>query len=220
MCLGFSFAAYPGFLGGVSVPQILKDAACSSAAGQSFRHRWARSHQPAPCPRHPPVVTLVQDPSCPVCRVKPAESLSFPAAMPLTAPASGSVGNGGLGCVAAPGQLHPRGGTPLCEQWLVKEGLPWELAVGLARCPPVMLWVCVGVGPMPVAFAETAGPEGVGTLSSGGVGRPGGDQEADVLSHGRAGVVEPSSITAGILSGDCLVSFSVSPRLPQWRTGS
>lgn len=41
-----------------------------------------------------------------------------------------------------------------------------------------------------------------------------------MLSHGGAGVVEPSSIMAGILSGDCLVSFSMSPHLPQWRTGS
>lgn len=80
-------------------------------------------------------------------------------------------------CPRAPG--YPCGGTLLCEQWLVKEGLPF-----------------------------------------GGVRRPGGEQEADVLSRGGAGVVEPSSIMASILSGDCLVSFSMSPRLPQWRTGS
>jgi len=73
---------------------------------------------------------------------------------------------------------------------------------------------------MPVVLAGTAGPKVAGTLSFGGMGRPGGDQEADVASHGGAGVVEPSSIMAGILSGDHFVSFSVSPHLQQWRTGS
>lgn len=51
MCLGCFFAAYLGFLGGMRIPPILKDAPCSSAAGQGFRHYWACSQQPASCPR-------------------------------------------------------------------------------------------------------------------------------------------------------------------------
>ena len=97
---GFSFAAYLGFLGGVRITPILKGAACSSAAGQGCRHRWARSQQPGSCPRHLPVVTLMQDPSCPVRCVKPPESLGFASVVSATAPASGSVGDGDLGGVA------------------------------------------------------------------------------------------------------------------------
>lgn len=67
---------------------------------------------------------------------------------------------------------------------------------------------------MLVVLAGTTGPEGAGMLSFGGMGRPGGDREADVPSHGGAGVVEPSSIAAGILSGDCLVSFLHVPSSP------
>lgn len=55
------------------------------------------------------VVTIMWDPSCPVCYVKPAESLGFPAMISPTALVSGSVSDGGLGCVAArgPGAASP-----------------------------------------------------------------------------------------------------------------
>lgn len=139
MCLGFSLAACLGFLGGKRIPPILKDAACSSTAGQGFRHCWARSHQSASCPRHLLVVTLMQDPSCPMCHVKPAKSFGFSATISPAAPASGSVSDGGLGCIAARGSSTPVEGPCFASNMLVKEGLPWELVVGLAECPLVML---------------------------------------------------------------------------------
>lgn len=211
-CLGFSFAAYLDFLGGMMILLILKDAARSSAAGQGFRCRWACSYQPASCPRHLLVVTLAQNPSCSMCCVTPAESPCFPVILP-TAPASGTVsGGGGLGCGAAWGSFTLCGGSRrifLGSWWWGWPGVFW-------RC----WWARVGVGPLPVVLAGTTGPEGADVLSFGGMGRPGGDQEADVPSHGGAGMMEPSSIVAGMLSGDCLVSFSMSSHLPQWRTGS
>lgn len=96
----------------------------------------------------------------------------------------------------------------------MKKGLPWELVLELAEHPLMMLIGTCRCG----AIAGGTCPEGLGTLSFGDMGVLGGDQEANIRSHGGAGVVEPS--TVGILSDDCLVFFSMSSHLPKWRTGS
>ncbi|XP_026712815.1 LOW QUALITY PROTEIN: NEDD4-like E3 ubiquitin-protein ligase WWP2 [Athene cunicularia] len=103
--------------GGMRIPPILKDAACSSAAGQGFRHRCLL-RVPGTCQWLPSQGHILP------C-VKPAEFLNFPATTSPTAPAPGPVSDGGLGCAAAGG---PGAGPERC---LVKEGLPQELVVGL-----------------------------------------------------------------------------------------
>ena len=176
MCLGFAFAARLGFLGGTRLPLILKDAACSSAADQGFRHRCACGHQPASCPRHLPAVALTQDPSCPVSN-QPNSSTFLP--RPPLQPHLLDLERwwSWLRCSWGPWAAP--------EWWLVKEGLPRELVVGLA-----MLMATCRCG----ASAGGAHWDNWHVVLRG----PEGDWEADVLSHGGAGVAEPSSIMAGI----------------------
>lgn len=55
------------------------------------------------------MLSIMQDPSCPVCHLKGAKSFGFPAGICPTAPAPGSVSDGGLSVTArALGQLQPQ----------------------------------------------------------------------------------------------------------------